>query len=93
MGYVPIQLLIVGTNKIKEHVENSKIRKREKEELICVGPASMKKEPSKQKKGPVLYPLRTGPDEEVDSTRTGYPNSNGTNKPTYADIVKNYTNP
>ena len=53
----------------------------------------MKKEPSKQKKGPVLYPLRTGPDEEVDSTRTGYPNSNGTNKPTYADIVKNYTNP
>ena len=68
--------------------ENSKICKREKEELICVGPASMKKEPNKQKKVPVLYPLRTGPDEEVESTRASYPNRNGTNKPTYADIVK-----
>ena len=88
MGHLPIQQLIVGTDEIKEHVENPKNRKREEDKLICVGPTNTRKEHSKQKRGPILHPLRTGPDKEIKSTRASDLSSASTIRPTYLDIVK-----
>ena len=89
MGYVPIQQFIVGTNEIKEHVENPKKCNKQERNLICVGPTSIKKDHNKHQQGPVLHVLGPGSNEKAEYTKATNPSNSGTNKPTYASIVKN----